>query len=160
MRDLTARFILGADSRLRDILRSRDRLQVVFGVLFTACLVIGTTFWDEAAFQSAPVTRTGWTGIAVSAGLCIFFLCLCRNRLPILLCAAFLLSVRLAFALAGSTPDGNVLFAADCLAVCLSLSAIAFRTEIMRLSQRVHELIRAKLSRTTPASESRLTVSR
>lgn len=116
---------------LRDILPSADRLQMVYGVLFTASLMIGTTLWDDAG-----VSHIGRAGIAVSVGLCLLFVSLCRHRRPLLLCAAFLVSVRLAFALGESTPDGNILFAADCFAVCLSISVIAFRKEIAELSQR------------------------
>ncbi len=126
----------GPDSRMRSILQSRDRLEVPFGVLFLLALVTGTALWDEMA-SLAPANPADWTGVGVSAALCVVFLFLSRRRWPLLLCAAFLISVRLTFVFAESVPPDNIGLAADCLGACTALSVIVFRTEIASMWRRV-----------------------
>jgi hypothetical protein len=121
---------------MRGILQSRERLEVPFGVLFLLALVTGTALWDEMA-SLAPANPADWTGVIVSAALCIVFLFLSRRRWPLLLCAAFLISVRLTFVFAESVPPGDIVLAADCLGVCTALSVIVFRTEIASMWRRV-----------------------
>jgi hypothetical protein len=123
---------------MRGILQSRERLEVPFGVLFMLALVIGTALWDEMAFPIVPANPAAWTGVSVSAALCVLFVSLSRRKWPLLLCAAFLISVRLTFVLAESVPADGFVLTADCLGVCTSLSVIVFRTEIASMWRRVH----------------------
>jgi hypothetical protein len=120
----------GSNFRLPGILQSRERLEVSFGVLFVLALGIGTALWDEVAFSLAPANPAGWTIVSVSAALCVVFFALSPRRWPLLLCAAFLISVRLTFVLAELVPADAVMLTADCLGVCTTLSVIVFRSEI------------------------------
>lgn len=126
----------GPDSRIRGILRSRDRFEVPFGVLFLLALVTGTALWDGMTVL-APANSADWTGVIVSAVLCVVFFFLSRRRLALLLCAAFLISVRLTFVFAESVPADSIGLAADCLGACTALSVIVFRTEIQNMWRRV-----------------------
>jgi cobalamin synthase len=100
-----------------------------FGVLFLLTLVTGTALWDEMA-SLAPTNPADWTGVIVSAALCVVFFFLSRRKWPLLLCAAFLISVRLTFVFAESVPSNGIGLTADCLGACTALSVIVFRTEI------------------------------
>lgn len=135
----------GADFSLRGILRSRDRLDVPVGVLFLLALVTGTALWDGMA-SVVPANPPGWAGVSVSAALCVVFFVLSRRRWPLLLCATFLISVRLTFVFAESAPPANLGLAADCLGACTALSMIVFRTEIASMWRRIRERFSQRVS--------------
>ncbi len=135
----------GPESSMRGALQLRDRLDVPFGVLFLLALVTGTALWDEMA-SVVPANPAGWTGVSVSAALCVVFFVLSRRRWPLLLCAAFLISVRLIFVFAESAPPSNLGLAADCLGACTALSVIVFRTEIASMWRRVRERFSQRVS--------------
>lgn len=128
----------GPDSRTRSVLRSRDRLEVPFGVLFLLALVTGTALWDGMTVLP-PANSADWTGVIVCAVLSVVFFFLSRRRLALLLCAAFLISVRLTFVFAESVPADSIGLAADCLGACTALSVIVFRTEIQNMWRRVRD---------------------
>lgn len=119
--------ISGPASRVRNLLPSPEHREGILGTVFTLFLVIGITLWDEMALQLEPV---GWTGVVLAAAVCLAVLSRCRRRIPLLLCAAVLVSLRAAFALLGSVPAGDIRLIADSTIVCISLAAIVFRTEI------------------------------
>jgi hypothetical protein len=139
MRSLTARF-RGADS----VSRSSDRRELTLGMLFTLSLIVAITIWDAMALRLDPVTWAGCAVIAVSVGSCVLLLSRSRRRWPLLFCAVALISIRLASAFLRSAPAYDVRFPADCLMVCISLSAIAFRQEMAPLSRRIREAFRPR----------------
>lgn len=133
---------------MRGMLQSRDRLEIPFGVLFMLALVVGMALWDEMALYVVPGNSGGWTGSSVSGALCLVFVSLSRRRWPLLLCAAFLISVRLTFVFAQSVPPDGLGLTADCLGVCTSLSVIVFRTEIASLWRQVRGTFGERVSST------------
>lgn len=136
MRSLTVRF-RGADS----VSRSSDRHELTLGILFALSLIVAITIWDAMASHLDPVTWAGCAGIGTGAALCLLLLSRSRRRWPLIFCAVALISIRLAFPLLASAPGYDARFQADCLTVCISLSAIAFRQEMEPLSRRVREAI-------------------
>jgi hypothetical protein len=134
MRSLTARF-RGTDS----VSRSSDRRELTLGILFTLSLIVAVTIWDAMAFHQDPVTWACCAGIGLSAGSCVLLFSLSRRRWPLLFCAVALISIRLASAFLASAAADDARFPSDCLTVCISLSAIAFRQEMAPLSRRIRE---------------------
>jgi hypothetical protein len=119
---------------------------VPFAVLFLLALATSMALWDDMASQLAPADPSGWMAIGVSATLCVVFLMLSRRKSPLLLCAAFLTSVRLSFVFAESMPLNSIVLAADCLGVCTALSVIVFGTEIANLWQRLRATFGKRVS--------------
>lgn len=135
------------DFRMRDLLQSRG-LEISFAVLFLLTLATGMAYWDEMA-STVPGNSAGWINVTVCAALCSVFLTFSRRRLPLLLCAAFLMSVRLIFVFAETAPPARITLTADCLGICTSLSVIVFRTEIASMWHG----IRGKFSESLPHNE-------
>jgi hypothetical protein len=115
---------------------------MTLAILFTFFLVIGLSVWDAMELQFDHPTEAGWGVGAVSAALCALLLVRSRHRLPLLLCAAALISIRLASPFVASISAHDFCFTADCFAVCGSLSAIAFRDQIAIASRRARAFFR------------------